>query len=855
MRAEHRFVCTLPNGLHARPASLLAECAAGFESRITLTREVGRREGADLRSVLSVVGLDVQMGDPCLITAEGEDAQRAIDALRRLTEHTLGEVEQAAEDCAENQAHGVRLPVILRRLGIEHASGRPVGGGAGIGVVVHAGGLSIPPEARDAVADNPECELDAARDAIERVREELAQRARDTRDRTEAALLDAHRQITRDPALWGAIKTSISSGATAPQAVLAAAHEFSARLRSAASAYVRDRAIDVQDIAMQLLDELLPEHARTTTIALSEPSVVFAESLTANQLLRMDRSLLAGLVLGEVGVTSHTVILARNLGVPCVIGVDDVRAVARPGSSAVVDGDGGFVISPVSDAVRAYYEHERRAQSRRLGRLLPLASRPARTSDGRCLAVGVNATDAREIAGAVSMGADGVGLYRTEFLFLDREAAPDEDEQHEAYAAAVAAAEGRPIIFRTFDIGGDKPAPYLRLGEEENPFLGRRGMRLYQPDASLIDAQLRALLRAAGEAPSGTVSVMAPMVAVPAEAAWFRQRVTRIENDLSGEGVEHASGVPVGIMIEVPGAALCIDQLSGHADFFSIGTNDLCQYVMAADRGNQAVAHLCDPHHPAFLRLLRLIVREARAHGRWVGVCGEMGGRPIDLPLMIGLGVDEISSSARQVVKLKLTVADADARRCEELLDAACGADTPEAVEHLLAGHAWKADAARKTPLIDRDCIEVGNDASTKEYAIKSAVDLLAIADRTAQPRRVEEAVWVREETYSTGLGHGFAVPHCKCEAVDAPTLAVLRLAQPVEWGSMDERPVDTVLLLAAPDDGGAGGGGDPPGHRHMQIFAALARKLMHEEFRDTLRAQDDPAGIERFLREELGLS
>lgn len=847
MRADYRFVCTLPNGLHARPASLLAECAGRFAAPVRITRERDGGAEADLRSVLSVVGLDVRLEDACVIVAEGEDAPELIAALRHVVEHVLEKAEQAAEAAGEAPAQAVHLPVILRRLGVAHAGGRAVCAGAGIGVAVHAGGLALPEAVASAKATDATNELAAARRAVDAVRGELSARARATRNRTEAALLDAHQQIASDPALWKAIEDGVRGGMTAPQAVFAAAERLSATLRAATSAYVRDRALDVQDIAMQALDRLLPAESRATEIVLREGSVVFAEALTANQLLKMDRRRLKGLALGKVGQTSHTVILARNLGLPCVIDLHEPRSLGTPGMPAVVDGDGGFVIADAGGEVAEFYKRDRVTHQRRDQRTLPVALRPAVTDDGQHLEVGVNATDGVEIAAAVATGADGVGLFRTEFLYLDREEAPSEDEQFAVYAEAVRAADGRPVIFRTFDIGGDKPAPYLGLPEEENPFLGWRGLRLYKSKGSLIDTQLRALLRAGAGARPGTVKVMAPMVSVPSEAAWFRDRVRAVGATLAAEGLAHAPDVPVGVMIEVPSVALSIDQFAEHVDFFSIGTNDLCQYWLAADRGNHAVASLCDPHHPSFLRLLRAIVREARASDRWIGVCGEMGGRLIDLPLFVGLGVNEISASSRQVAALKGAVAQADAGRCRELLEAACNCRSPQEVEALLGDPAWKCDRARTTPIVDPACIEVGCDAGSKEYAIKAAVDLLYIAGRSDRPRAVEEAVWAREETYSTGLGYGFAVPHCKSDAVNAPTLAVVKLDRPVEWGSMDGKPVGIVLLLAVPADAGAGG--------HMKIFATLARRLMHESFREGLEALNDPAGIEAFLRQELSLS
>jgi fructose-specific PTS system IIA-like component len=453
------------------------------------------------------------------------------------------------------------------------------------------------------------------------------------------------------------------------------------------------------------------------------------------------------------------------------------------------------------------------------------------------LEVGANASTAAEVAAAMGHGADGVGLLRTELLFLDRPTPPGEDEQFEAYSEVVHAAAGRPVIIRTFDIGGDKPAAYLRMPREENPFLGVRGLRLYEQHPDLLREQLRAIVRASA---LGPVKVMAPMVATPEEAAWFREQVRAAQADAPRK----AADLPVGVMLEIPAAAMVVDQLCDEVDFFSLGTNDLCQYWMAVDRGNSAVAGLYSARQPSFLRFLRTTVERARARGKWIGVCGEMAGERLNLPLMIGLGVDEISIAPGDVLAIKSAVHRADASRCRELLAAAEACRTPAQVEDLLRAGAWRAPASEQ--LLEQGMIEVGSDAASKEEAIKAAVDVLFIAGRTERPRAVEDAVWAREQTYSTGLGFGIAVPHCKTDAVAAPSLAVLRLGAPVDWGSMDGLPVSTVLLLAIPASDTTGA--------HMKVFAKLARKLMHEGFRARLGGAPDAAAILACLRDELGL-
>jgi fructose-specific PTS system IIA-like component len=845
MSSEYRFICTLRNGLHARPASMLAETARRFSAEVTIAKGASPGSAIDLRSVLSLVGMDVKFGEECVVIARGSDASAVLAALRELVESRLAEGDEhpPLPDAAP-QAATAKLPVGLAKLGVRHGAGRTASKGIGAGAAVVVNGLSLPDELRNARATSIDGELDAARRAVCAVRRELQERAESAGGGIESELLHAHAEIADDPALWSEVERGIRAGATAIQGVVAAAERFSESLRAAQSAYIRDRVLDIQDVCQQLLEHLAGPAIESLQVHLREDSVVFAETLTPSQLLKLDKSRLKGLVLGRIGATAHTVILARSNRIPTILDVAAPTALAISGTPVILDATAGFVITEVAPAVSRYYERERRAIQRSSGRLAPLAQRPAVTRDGVRIEVGINASTADEVVGGIAQGAEGVGLLRTELLFLDRASAPGEDEQAQAYTSVVVAAAGRPVIIRTFDIGGDKPATYLRMPKEENPFLGCRGLRLYEQHPALLRTQLRAILRASA---SGPVKIMAPMVATPGEARWFREQVRATQDELRAAGTRFDESAPVGVMIEIPATALVMDQLSAEVDFFSIGTNDLCQYWMAVDRGNASVAPLYNARQPSFLRLLRTIVQGARAGGRWIGVCGEMASDRLNLPLMIALGLDEISVAPGEVPGLKVAAQNADAGRCRELLDAACTLPDAASVEALLRTFDWRSPDAGAGAVVAEEMIEVAGDAASKEEAIKDAVDLLFIAGRTERPRAVEEAVWAREATYSTGLGYGFAIPHCKTDAVDRPTLAVLKLRAPVEWGSMDGKAVETVMLLAVPaaDTSGA----------HMKVFAKLARKLMHEGFRDSVSSAGTPAAVLDTLRRELDLA
>jgi fructose-specific PTS system IIA-like component len=469
-----------------------------------------------------------------------------------------------------------------------------------------------------------------------------------------------------------------------------------------------------------------------------------------------------------------------------------------------------------------------------------IAQNPGATRDGQALDVAINATTAKEVAAAVTCGAQGVGLLRTELLFLDRDAPPTEDEQFEAYVAVVRAAQPHPVIIRTFDIGGDKPATYMSLPREDNPFLGVRGARLYPAHAHLLHTQLRAILRTSSLTTQGAVRIMAPMISVPAEAAWFREQVEFVKAQLSQESIAHDRDVPVGMMIEVPSAAMDIARLAKHADFFSVGTNDLSQYWFAADRGNPHIASMANVHEPSFLRVLHAIASQARDAGKWVGVCGEMASDIRNLPIWIGAGFHEISVAPSEVAALKASLAALSFVACREALNRSMQCDDAASAAITLA---QSSHSSTEHPVVIESAIHVHSTASTKHEAIREAADLMLIAGRTQNPDDIERAAWQREATYSTSLGFGFAIPHCKTEAVQHATLSVLKLSSPITWSG--DADVSIVILLAVPAHDTTG--------THMRVFAKLARKLMHEEFRLSLSEAATPQAIAQLLHAACG--
>jgi fructose-specific PTS system IIA-like component len=628
---------------------------------------------------------------------------------------------------------------------------------------------------------------------------------------------------------------------TVAGAVLDAEAHFTAMLGASASVLLRERALDVRDVCFELLRQVYGKGVALPERALKTDSVVVAQTLTPEQFLALDRRFLRGLVLVHAGTASHTVILARSFGIPTLTGVVDIAGAGFEGQEAMVDGELGLLVTPLTEPARRYYLAEQRRLAGRRARQLQLASRPATTSDGQRLEIGANIATAEEAAAAMAAGAEGIGLFRTEMLFLERDSPPSEEEQFEAYRKTLAAAGDRTVILRTLDIGGDKPLAYLRLPAEPNPFLGSRAVRIYREFELLFRTQIRAVIRASAH---GRLKVMFPMITCLEEVRWVKQVIADEQAKCAAQGIPFDQAIAVGAMIEVPVAAFLLDALSRELDFFSIGSNDLLQSFTAADRTDPRLALLCDPLQPAFLRLLKKIVDDAHAAGKCVGLCGEMGGQKESLPLLVGLGLDEISAALSVLPALKAELANWAAASCRELAWRALSCATADEVRRL--NEEYAAKCRRPLDLVDTEMVVINSESASKEEAIKEAVDLLYVLGRTEQPRAVEEAVWQREAADSTGFGHGFAIPHCKSNAVAANSLAVLKLRAPVPWGSAGSEPVRVVIPLAVRDSDEA--------NAHLKVFAQLARKLMHEEFRERLLRENDPARLCCFLKESLNL-
>ncbi|HZB84258.1 MAG TPA: phosphoenolpyruvate--protein phosphotransferase [Rubrobacteraceae bacterium] len=543
--------------------------------------------------------------------------------------------------------------------------GKPVrltGVGASEGTVVGpafvhvAGGLK--PERENISGDEIDAELERFQEAIEAVVTKLSEtrdRLKESAGEEEAAIFDAHVEIAHDPELFSEVEERVRNLSSPEAAVLAVGEEYAEMFAGLEDEYLRARADDVRDVAHQIAAELMDRGAEGLE-SLKTPSVILARSLVPSDTARLPKGMALGFVTAEGSKTSHVSIMARSMGIPAVVGVGSALEEAYDAETLAVDGGEGYAVADPDPDVLAEFERKQEAANAERSALEEFRHLEARTRDGRRVEVSANLGSVDEAEEALSWGAEGVGLFRTEFLFMERPELPSEDEQYEAYRRVARTFGEKPVIIRTLDVGGDKNLPGVDQPEEKNPFLGWRGIRMSLDVPGLFKPQLRAVLRAGAH---GNLKVMFPMVADVEELRTAKKILADCEEELRTEG-EETGTVEVGVMIETPAAAICAGQLAPEVAFFSIGTNDLVQYTLAADRGNERLWCLQSARHPAVLKLVKDTCDAASVNDVWVGVCGEAAGEPALIPKLIGLGVTELSMSAPLIPKAKKIISEVE---------------------------------------------------------------------------------------------------------------------------------------------------------------------------------------------------
>ncbi|MFC0218969.1 phosphoenolpyruvate--protein phosphotransferase [Pseudochelatococcus lubricantis] len=640
--ARIEWTVAYPAGLHARPASAWVDAAKAIGAPLRI-RHGG--ESADARNLVALLRLGLKAGDSIVVsTAAGDNAEAVLARFRAVLDGlTPGEKEQAERAARRMKANarGWKPATALVPL-----VAMPASPGLAIGRVYRLCARAA------AVPDIPVSlgEGAALLDmAITRTRLQMKALVDDTGRRLgadDAAIFRAQAGLLDDTDLITLTCQSMVAGHGVAWSWHKAVEDMANSLAALGNPVLAARAADLRDVGRRVLGQIDPALDAGSIADLPEgETIIVAPDLSPSDTAALDPGRVAGLATAHGGPTSHTAILARTLGLPAAVAAGSALLDAQPGTLMIVDGDAGLIYpDPAEEDIRSARDWIAALAGKRAAQEAE-RQLPARTVDGHVLAVGANVNRPAQVPLALGQGAEGVGLMRTEFLFLERGDTPSEDEQFETYRGMIEALEGRPLIVRALDIGGDKQVAHLALPREDNPFLGVRGARLLLRRPDLLEPQLRALYRAARE--GGDLWIMFPMITAIAEVTALRQHCERIRAALD------APAVPLGIMIEVPAAAVQADLLAAHVDFFSIGTNDLTQYTLAIDRQNPELAGEADSLHPAVLRLIDATVKGAAAHRRWVGVCGGIAGDPFGATLLAGLGVAELSMTPRDIPAVK----------------------------------------------------------------------------------------------------------------------------------------------------------------------------------------------------------
>ncbi|WP_250536100.1 phosphoenolpyruvate--protein phosphotransferase [Caballeronia sp. AZ10_KS36] len=664
---------TLPNpqGLHARPAAVFAAEAKKYTSEIRVMRG---SDSANAKSVVALMALATSFGDKLRVEAAGPDANEAVTALARLLVSGSGEKPGEAPAPAAPAIASEAAPPRAAPADANEFTGVSASPGLAVGKIVQFRREVIDVAETGESPQRERARLDAAhheaRQQIEALKAKLT-------DPSKAAILNAHLELLGDPDLNDAAIAGISDGKSAGFAWRAAFEAQASHLEKLDNALLRERAGDIRDVGRRVL--ALLAGVKQARIDVPDESILIAEELSPSDTASLDRSKVLGFCTTTGGATSHVAILARSLGIPAICGIDESALQLPDGTLVVLDGSRGSLRrNPGADDLKKARERIQR-QTLKRAQEQTAASKLAVTADGHRIEVVANIRNAQEARDAVAAGAEGVGLLRSEFLFDNRDTAPSEDEQAAEYCAvAEALGRERPLVVRTLDVGGDKPLSYMPLPKEDNPFLGLRGVRVSLEFPDFFRTQLRAILRAA---PIGNLHVMFPMIATLDEL----RAAKRI---LQEEAGEHMSRIKVGVMIEVPSAAMIAEPLAQEADFFSIGTNDLTQYTLAMDRGHLKLAKQADALHPAVLRLIGMTIDGAHRHGKWVGVCGGIASDAMAVPVLAGLGIDELSVSVPAIGSIKAQLARLTMDECRALAAKVLTLGTTAEVRALLARYA-----------------------------------------------------------------------------------------------------------------------------------------------------------------------
>ena len=669
-----QIVLANAHGLHARPAKILAQLAKSFEGEIRLRVIESGEAAVSAKSLSKLLSLGARRGQTLELVAEPTIADDALPALLAAIEAGLGEeVEPLPAVSAAPVAMPAAQPVLKAKV-------EPLSVGAQVQGIAAAPGIAMGPAHIQVLHDfeyaqrgeSQAAEQARLQAALAQVRDDIEGLIQRAKAQAIRDIFITHQEMLDDPALTEEVTARLHQGESAPAAWNAVIEAAAKQQESLQDALLAERAADLRDIGRRVLAELCGVQ---TAEEPQEPYILVMDEVGPSDVARLDPARVAGILTARGGATAHSAIVARALGIPAVVGAGEAVLLIAPGTDLLIDGQRGLLtVAPAADVLqRAIADRDHREQ-----RLQAAAARrmeSAVTQDGHAVEVFANIGESAGVAKAVEQGAEGVGLLRTELIFMAHSQAPDEATQEAEYRRVLDGLAGRPLVVRTLDVGGDKPLPYWPIDKEENPFLGVRGIRLTLQRPDVMEGQLRALLRAADNRP---LRIMFPMVGSVEEWRQAKAMTERLRGEIP------VADLQLGIMIEIPSAALLAPVLAREVDFFSVGTNDLTQYTLAIDRGHPTLSAQADGLHPAVLQLIDITVRAAHAHGKWVGVCGELAGDPLAVPLLVGLGVDELSVSARSIAEVKAGVRELTLSQAQQLAQQALGLGTATEVRALV---------------------------------------------------------------------------------------------------------------------------------------------------------------------------
>lgn len=661
-----RIVLANAHGLHARPAKVLAQLAKGFEGEIRIRLHDSTQPAVSVKSLSKLLSLGARRGQVLELIAEPGIATDALPVLLAAIEQGLGEeVEALPPTAMQDEAALPALQAPLPGSTLQGVAAAP-GIASGPAHVCVERDIDYPLR-----GESPAQERARLRQAIDTVHADL-QALVQRSDKAIGEIFVTHQEMLADPALTDDVELRLAQGESAAAAWMAVIEAAARQQEALHDALLAERAADLRDIGRRVLAQLCGVKDSAEP---EQPYVLVMAEVGPSDVARLDPARVAGIVTAQGGATAHSAIVARALGIPAVVGAGAAVLLLETGTPLLLDGQRGLVVVAPAEAELQRALAERDARERRLQIAWANRHEPARTRDGHAVEVFANIGQSNGIDKVVEQGAEGIGLLRTELIFMAHPQLPDVATQEAEYRRVLDGLDGRPLVVRTLDVGGDKPLPYWPIAAEENPFLGVRGVRLTLQRPQVMEDQLRALLRAADNRP---LRIMFPMVGQLHEWRAAKAMVERLRQEIP------VADLQVGIMVEVPSAALLAPQLAREVDFFSIGTNDLTQYTLAIDRGHPSLSAQADGLHPAVLNLIDMTVRAAHAQGKWVGVCGELAADPQAVVVLLGLEVDELSVAARSIPEVKALVRQADLSTARALAREALQQDSAEAVRALV---------------------------------------------------------------------------------------------------------------------------------------------------------------------------